>query len=173
MLTVFRKWFLLTAISAVALGCLELPAHGQESEKSEEGEAIHIVGLFLGATTKFQEQEEATSFTLAGEYEYRGADWRKWSVGGVAELIFEDEIEGIVMPLVYYHFTEVFFARTGGGLEIGRGEDESERETHFIFRVGVGYEFPVGGFSIVPSVDFDAIRSDPAAVYGVVLAKEL
>jgi len=149
-------------------------ARAQESEESEKGETIRAVGLFLGATTSFLDSSpDETNFTLAGEYEHRGAGWGKWGLAGVVELIFANEVEAIILPLAYLHFTPAFFARGGMGLEIARGEEDTKREAHFIVRLGLGYEISVGGYKIIPSIDFDAIRSDPATAYGLVFAKDL
>jgi hypothetical protein len=165
------RWALAVMLPVICHVCLGASvAHSQESEESETKQAA---GLFLGATTKFRDAKpDETGFTIAGEYEYRGSGWGKWGVAGVVEFIFMDEIEAIVMPLVYFHFTPEFFVRGGGGLEIGQAEDEAEKEAHFIVRLGAGYEIPVGDFKIIPSIDFDAIRSDPATAYGIVFAKE-
>jgi hypothetical protein len=141
---------------------------------SEESRGINAVGFFLGATTKFKEQTaDETGFTIAGEYEYTPAKWdHKWGFAGVVELIFMDELEGLVLPLVYYHPVEPWFVRTGVGLEYGREEDAVSDSAHLVWRAGVGYDIRVGKTILVPSFDLDFLRSDVSIAYGVVIAKE-
>jgi hypothetical protein len=173
------RWY--AAIAAVfILICFAAPdAFGGNNAVSEgvyaeiEGD-INAVGIFLGATTKFKDRvADETSFTLSFEYERLLAKWgHKWGFAGVVEFIFAEEFEGLIVPLVVNHPTEAWLLRTGVGLEIGREEDE-ERAAHLLWRLGTAYVFPVGnGFSLVPSFDFDAVRSDPAVAYGVVISKE-
>jgi len=155
------------------------PAFGQDHAGSHEagaGEsgAVNTVGLFLGATTKFKEKTpNGTSFTIAGEYEYQPDKGEiKWGVGGVIELVLADELEGIILPVAYYHPMEEWYVRTGLGVEIGREEDSETASAHLLWRMGVGYIFPVGKVLLVPSFDLDLVRSDIAIAYGVVIAKE-
>jgi hypothetical protein len=154
------------------------PAFGQahsESVESDESRGINAVGLFLGATTKFKDSAaDETSFTIAGEYEYLPARWNHvWGFAGVLEVIHADELEALIIPLVYYHPTEDFFIRTGVGLEIAREDDAESTSAFAIWRIGVGYDIRLrNNMILVPSFDLDGIRSDPAIAYGIVIAKE-
>jgi len=155
------------------------PAFGQgDSEshavESHESRDLNAVGLFLGATTKFKDQSNVeTSFTLAAEYEYIPARWNHvWGFAGIVELIFAHELEGIVMPLVYYHPIEDFFIRTGFGLEVARQDDAESASAFAVWRIGVGYDIRLRNVILIPSFDLDGIRSDPAIAYGVVIARE-
>lgn len=143
-------------------------------EPEVESADINVIGFFLGATTKFKNQiPDETSFTVAAEYEYVPAKWdHKWGFGGAVELIFAHELEGLLLPLVYYHPAEEWFVRGGIGLEIGREDDAISGTAHLLVRTGVGYSFPVRYFLLVPSFDFDVVRSDISIAYGVVIAKE-
>ena len=173
------------SITAAATALLVLcgfappPAFGQghsdsHAVESHESRDLNAVGLFLGATTKFKGQSHVeTSFTLAGEYEYIPARWNHvWGFAGLVELIFADELEGIVMPLVYYHFTEDLFVRSGFGVEIARQDDAESASAFAVWRIGVGYDIRLRNVILVPSFDLDGIRSDPAIAYGVVIARE-
>lgn len=146
-------------------------SHAVESHESRD---LNAVGLFLGATTKFKDQaKDETSFTIAGEYEYIPARWNHtWGFAGVVELIFADELEALIIPLVYYHPTEDFFIRSGFGLEIAREEDAESKSVFAIWRIGVGYDIRIRNVILVPSLDVDGIRSNPAIAYGVVIARE-
>ena len=181
-----RSQYILPGYSLAAAAALlilsfiaPLSAFGQDRTGSNnagagESGATNTVGLFLGATTKFKEKSpDETSFTIAGEYEYQPAKGEnKWGVGGLIELIFAHELEGIVLPVVYYHPMEDWFVRTGVGLEIGLEEDAETGSAHLLWRTGVGYIFPVGKALLVPSIDLDLVRSDRSIAYGVVIAKE-
>ena len=105
-------------------------ARGSETESHD----INTVGLFLGATTKFKSKiPDETSFTIAGKYEHRPAKWdHKWGIAGAIELIFTHELEGLLLPMVYYHPTEEWFVRGGIGVEIGREEDAPSSSAHLL-----------------------------------------
>ena len=169
------------AATALLVFCCFVPppsfgqGHSESPEaESEESRNINVYGIFLGATTKFKDEEKnETSFTLAGEYEYLPIRWNQiWGFAGAVELIFADELELLVLPLVYYHPIEDFFIRTGVGLEIAREGDEESASAHAIWRIGVGYDIWYRNIILVPSFDLDGIRSDPAIAYGLVIAKE-
>jgi hypothetical protein len=144
-------------------------------EHEEESRDRNVVGLFLGATTKFKDRApDETGFTIAGEYEFIPAKWdHKWGFAGAIELIFMHELEGLLLPLVFYHPTEHFFVRGGIGLEVGYEEDATSGSAHLLVRTGIGYTIPVGKLLLVPSIDFDVVRTDIALAYGVVIAREL
>ena len=166
--TVLISLFVVASIASDQVSATE------EADTPEESGDINAVGLFVGATTKFKERTaDETGFTIAGEYEYMPAKWGHiWGFAGVIELIFMDELEGLVLPLVYYHPTEAWFVRTGVGLEYGREEDAETGSAHLVWRAGIGYGIPVGKAKLVPSFDLDLVRSDVSIAYGVVIAKE-
>ena len=110
---------------------------------------------------------------MALEYEFLPGRWDQiWGFAGAVEFIFADELEALVLPLVYYHPIEDMFIRTGIGLEYARAEDEESASAHAIWRIGVGYDFWYRNIILVPSFDVDGIRSDPAIAYGLVIGKE-
>jgi hypothetical protein len=160
----------LIALIAVAMTSTALSA--QESNEKSRDE--NVVGLFFGATTKFKDRiSDETGFTIAGEYEYIPAKWdHKWGFAGVIELIFMHELEGILVPLVYYHATENWLVRGGVGFEFGFEEDATSGSASLLVRTGIGYAIPVKNLVLVPSFDFDYVRSDIAIVFGVVIARE-
>ena len=167
-------------VLALALAFVSAPAGEAAAEEPEEAAAgekrdINIVALFLGATTKFKDKvPDETSFTMAGEYEILPSDWgHKWGIGGTIEMIFAHELEGLLIPMVYYHPAETWFVRGGVGLEIGREEDATSGSAYLLVRTGVGYDIPLKRVSLIPSLDFDVVRSDIALVYGVVIAKKI
>ena len=143
-------------------------------ETDAESRDKNVVGLFLGATTKFKDRvPDESGLTVAGEYEYIPAKWdHKWGFAGVIELISMHELEGLLLPLVYYHPTENWFVRGGVGLEVGFEEDATSGSAHLLVRTGTGYTFPVRNILLVPSIDFDIVRTDIALAYGVVIARE-
>jgi len=48
----------------------------------------------------------------------------------------------------------------------------SDAEAKFLFRFGIGYSVELGkGFSIMPNIDIDLVRENPALVFGVGLGK--
>ena len=161
-------------VSVVLIAVALAPGLVVAQETDAESKDINAVGFFLGATTKFKSGiPDETSFTIAGEYEHRPAKWdHKWGIAGAVELIFGHELEGLLLPLVYYHPAEDWFVRGGIGLEVGREEDATSGSAHLLIRTGVGYSFPVRNFLLIPIVDFDIVRSDVSLVYGVVIAKD-
>jgi len=64
-----------------------------------------------------------------------------------------------------YHYTihpyKGFRFTLAPGLEHREGEDE------FLFRAGVGYEFEIGRWSILPEFNIDFVDGEEALVYGV------
>ena len=160
------------SVVLIAVAMASSPAAAQETHT--ESRDKNVVGLFLGATTKFKSKiPDETGFTIAGEYEYIPAKWdHKWGFAGVIELIFMHELEGLLLPLVFYHATDNWFLRGGVGLEVGFEEGATSGSAHLLVRTGTGYSFPVKNFMLVPSIDFDIVRTDIALAYGVVIAKE-
>ncbi len=73
--------------------------------------------------------------------------------------------------VLIYEVTEHIWIRSGPGIEILQEEightGETESKTEFLYRVGAGYSFHFGRFSIDPSVDLDFIRNSTTLVWGV------
>ncbi|MGB5849654.1 MAG: hypothetical protein WBH40_14265, partial [Ignavibacteriaceae bacterium] len=64
--------------------------------------------------------------------------------------------------------TEHLWIRTGPGIEILQEEnehnDETESKTEFLVRIGAGYDFHFGMFTVSPSIDIDFLRSSTTFV---------
>ncbi len=161
-------------------------SHGQAHEAEAEAHQIHRhhIGLFFGGTSNLKKEE--TDFTLGFEYEYRlSKKMARWSIGLIGELIFAHKTEYLLVVPVILRVTDAFFIRVGPGVEWAHHNEENGhgdihaaeaangegRETEFFVRVGIGYGFEVGKFSITPTLDFDFFRSRTAIVWGIAIGK--
>ncbi len=64
---------------------------------------------------------------------------------------------------------ELHFA---AGVELSKESSDAEREVNVAVRIGAGYEFEVGGFSIAPEFNLDLVANEsPAIVYGLAFGK--
>ena len=120
----------------------------------------HHVSLFLGGTTNFQHSE--TDFTVGGDYVFRLPVWKRLiSIGVFGEVILAEHKEGLCGVLVFLHPVGglKFFAAPGASVK----EDAS----HFLFRVGAGYDFHLHALSITPALYTDIIEGHASLAYGI------
>lgn len=157
--------------------------------EEEHGEAHHFhpnhVALFLGGTTHL-EKGTGTYFSLGTDYEYRVSSLV--GIGVIGELIFAEETEYLLALPLFLHMTDSLWFRLAPGFEVahhsenhseGHGEEAHESndndhagsEVLFFIRMGAGYSFHAGGFSIAPTIDLDIFRSRIALVWGISIGK--
>ena len=143
-------------MSTVAFGAA---AAEKEGEKPDQEEASrHRVELFLGDT--HDEGEDAFSVGLAYEYrlnkliglglfwEVETEDFDQWSVG---------------VPLFLHPYRGLRF-------QVAPGIEHKEGDKEFLVRLGVAYEFEMGGsWSLTPEFNVDFVDGEEAAVFGVSL----
>jgi hypothetical protein len=86
---------------------------------------------------------------------------------------------------VILRVTDALFIRVGPGVEWAyHGEENGHgniqaaeaangngRETEFFVRVGIGYGFEIGKFSITPTLDFDFFKGHTTLVWGIAIGK--
>jgi hypothetical protein len=135
----------------------------------------HHAGVLLGGSSLRSE----TGFTIGGDYEYRFTKYV--GLGVQAEHAFGELKETVFAFPVFFHpggglrlATGPGFERFTGELPTGTNEDvheeetEHDQETHFLWRMQVLYDFPVGKrYTITPNIAVDFQSGRQVWVYGV------
>ena len=72
------------------------------------------------------------------------------------------------LPVLYY-MSSNWWLRAAPGIEIVTEEENENTKSHveFLSRIGSGYEFHFGQFSLTPSVNYDFVRNHDALVFGL------
>lgn len=149
--------------------------HHDEHAKqvSHDHHSKHHVAIFNGATTV--SSHEITAYTIGVDYEYRISNLL--GMGVIGELINTESnefvtgisviahpIKGlkfVAAPLIVYcvpHQTDEHHVDT----------HHIEREANLFFRIGAGYDFHLGKFSVGPSINYDFGKAQ-AISYGISL----
>ena len=135
---------------------LQVLAAGEEhAEHRESHYHRHHVGLMLGNTHEEGEDE----FTIGLDYEYRFSQY--FGIGLIGEYVGEDAREGVGMGLLFIHPYKGFRFLAGAGVK------PKAEETKFIWRLGIGYRFPIGNWTIAPEFNVDFTEGRVVEVYGV------
>jgi hypothetical protein len=124
----------LAFLFASLLLLVPLESLAEESEHAEHTEAHyhrHHIGLFLGNTHEEGEDE----FTVGLDYEYRFTQY--FGIGVLLEYVGEDEREGIGLVPLFIH------PYKGFRFMVGPGVKPKAEETKFVWRLGIGYRFPI------------------------------
>ena len=146
------------------------PSKGHSIENHHR---LNELAVFVGGTAKTE--IKGTYFSLGLDYVRLLSFSGKWGAGAFAEVIFTKHPEWVFGALLYFHFYEKFFVRTGPGIEIIKHEEidpecncvHVKSETEFLYRIGVGYSYHKNSLIITPTVDVDLVRSETALVFGV------
>ncbi len=154
------------------------------ADEEDHAEAHHLhlnhLGLLFAGTTGLEEGGE-TYFTLGVDYERRLSE--VWGVGVVGELIFAHKTEYLFVFPAYFHVTEKLWFQAALGFEVAyhHHEEENEgnhgeethtsKETEFLLRIGVGYEFEVEGITITPAIALDVYSGHRSLVWGLSIGK--
>lgn len=130
------------------------------NDANASSDAKHHLGLFVGSTSNFSAHH--TSFSLGSDYEYRISNLL--GVGLLGEMVFAEHKETLVFGSLFVHPIE--------GLKIvfGNGLAFVEDKSHYVFRLGTGYDFHVGSLSVTPTINFDFGDGNSFAVYGITFA---
>jgi hypothetical protein len=151
--------------------------HGEEGEHHGHEYHRNVIGFFVGAT---DEEGHDPELTLGFEYERRLS--QQWGVGAFLE--YADGLRNSVFAVpVYWHPGGGWIVIAAPGVEhhFGRGlvatphkseggVEIDEDETYFLFRLGVAYEFSIGGrWGLAPHIDLDFVEGERVLVYGVSL----
>jgi len=154
----------LAAASGRALAQTESDAHGHSSGDEHAHETVHHrhhVGVVVGGGVHFAEDETRSGAVIALDYEYRVHSLL--GVGAAVEAATGDLREVIVITPVTVHPWRGLRLIAAPGVEIRR-----EEPAEFLFRLGIGYLFDVGRFSIGPELDVDIVQGEPTIVAGMV-----
>jgi len=154
---------------------ISINAQSSEVANSLEENSKHIlhhnhVAIFLGSTTFFKKGE--SHFSVGLDYVYRPNVEEPWAFSIFGEAIFAEHTEYLVGLPVYYSFNNIWWLRAGPGIEIIQEEEyhgaevETKTKVEFLFRIGAGFPFHFGKYTITPSVDFDLVRNNDAIVWG-------
>jgi hypothetical protein len=147
-------------VLSVAVFLLTMPLQVLAAEeKQEEHKESHYhhnhVGLFLGSTHEEGEDE----FTIGLDYEYRFSQYV--GIGVLLEYVGEDDREGVGMVPLFLHPYKGFRWVAAAGVK------PKAEETKFIWRLGIGYRFPIGNWTIAPEFNLDFTEGKTVEVYGV------
>lgn len=132
-----------------------LAAEEHHEEHTESHYHRHHVGLMLGNTHEEGEDE----FTIGLDYEYRFSQY--FGIGLIGEYVGEDAREGVGMGLLFIHPYKGFRFLAGAGVK------PKAEETKFIWRLGIGYRFHMGNWTIAPEFNLDFTEGRTVEVYGV------
>jgi hypothetical protein len=159
--------------AVVAVLLLVLPAaaadesHGTGSEaehaSSRHHDFRHELALFAGGT---DEQGHDTELTLGLEYAYELSP--KIALGPLLEHVGGELRNTILAVPLHWKPAGGLILLAGPGVEYheGRGRGD-EDDTHFLFRLGVGYNFHLGErYSVLPSVNLDLVDGEEVWVWG-------
>jgi len=153
---------------------------GQDGQQADEddSERNHI-SVFVGATTETGDDSE-TSFTLGADYERRLSEF--FGIGALADFALgktkRTALLGVPFfvhptePLEFHAAPAIEFANEPSDGDTGEDSGDSDSETgsttNFAVRLGAGYEFALGRFSIAPEVNIDFVSGESASVvYGL------
>ncbi len=116
---------------ALALILLGINGYAQSHEAAEHDTEEHghlhnhHLGLFVGATSKFE--EGGTYLSMGLEYEYLlDKEHGRWKLGVVGEFIFAHETEYLVAVPIIYNAYKGLYVLAGPGLEWSPHHEEVE-----------------------------------------------
>jgi hypothetical protein len=132
-----------------------LAAEEKHEEDKESHYHLNHIGFFLGVTHEEGEDE----FTLGLDYEYRFSQYA--GIGALLEYVGEDAREGVGMGILFIH------PYKGLRFLVAAGVKPKAEETKFIWRLGIGYRFPIGNWTIAPEFNLDFTEGRTVEVYGV------
>ncbi len=147
-------------VLSVAVFVLTMPLQvmGAEEEHDEDKWSHYHrnhLGLMLGNTHEQGEDE----FTIGLDYEYRFSQYV--GIGVLLEYVGEDAREGVGMVPLFIHPYKGFRFLAAAGVK------PKADETKFIWRLGIGYRFPIGNWTIAPEFNLDFTEGRTVEVYGV------
>jgi hypothetical protein len=150
-----RILILSVAVFALAMPLQVLAAEEEREEHKESHYHRNHVGLFLGNT----HEEHEDDFTVGLDYEYRFSQYI--GIGVLLEFVGEPFREGVGLVPLFIHPYKGFRFIAGAGVKPKKDEEK------FLWRLGVGYRFPIGNWTIAPEFNVDFSEGETAEVYGV------
>ena len=145
-----------------------------EAEHTSETAHQHHIAVFGGATVNLE--KSGAHATIGLDYVFRLSEGRSpFGIGLYGEAILAGHTEWVVGMLAVYYPVDGLWFRTGPGVEFVTEDDEGEGRAEgtlshsgeFLYRVGAGYTFGVGRFTVAPSLDLDIVRAHASLVAGV------
>jgi len=140
------------------------------------GDKKHHVGVFLGATSNIDAKH--TSFTLGLDYVYRIN--HSFGLGFIGDYVITERAETLLMAGVFYYPLSSLKLYVGNGValtteveketqlkESSDSDGEEKVVSHYVFRLGTGYDFHIDDFSVTPTIAWDLINGHSSIVYGL------
>ena len=149
------RTFGLTTILALGVGATSVLA-GENGTGESESLGRNKIEFTIGNT---HAEHGDNAFTFAASYNYRFSE--QASVGVLVEHAF-DPLDSWVVGVPFKLYPGEGWVLTAmPGIELEGGEEEP------LFRIGVGYEFELDGYSLTPEINADYVDSDVAIVLGL------
>jgi len=169
--------------------------HGDVAENEKHGEErggrphhANDFCIFLGATDEHGHDTELTwgidyrrmvakRWAVGGLFDYAGGELRNAILAASVTWLPVGRLQLLVAPGIEFHRRRG--SSSGGCGCDGRAlRDESgghsqidEDATYFVFRLGAGWNFPVGHhYAITPEINLDLVEGERVWVYGLVFA---
>lgn len=129
------------------------------------------VAVFLGAT---DEPGHDPEFTWGLDYKRRIAE--RWAVGALFDHVGGELRNSLIAPsITWWPDLGDFELLAAAGVEFhdgrgGAGEhgERDEDETHFVIRIGSGYNLRIGErYGVIPNVNLDFVDGERVWVYGL------
>jgi hypothetical protein len=151
----FRISTLSVAIVVLITPLQVLAAEEEHAEHTQSHYHRHHLGLLLGNT----HEEGLDEFTIGLDYEYRFSQYI--GIGSLLEYVGEDIREWVGLVPVFIH------PHKGFRFIVAPGIKHKKAENKFLWRLGIGYRFPIGNWTIAPEFNVDFTEGRVVEVYGV------
>ena len=149
------KFFLLIMAFLLSVPLQVLAIEEEHEEHKESLYHFNHIGFFLGNTHEEGENE----FTIGLDYEYRFSQYM--GIGILVEYVGKPDREGVGLVPLFIHPYKGFRFMAGPGIKPKKDEEK------FIWRLGIGYRFPIGNWTIAPEFNLDFTEGRVVEVYGV------
>jgi len=146
-------------VAALLHGPIVAAFAAEPDEGETESHHRHHVAVFLGGGVRDEDHTES-GFVAGLDYEYRLT--HLFGAGLLAEVATGDLRDVIVaFPFALYPWRGLRFV-AAPGMEI-----PDHGDVEFAMRLGVGYQFPIGHFTVGPEFNADLVDGEPTYVIGV------
>jgi opacity protein-like surface antigen len=171
--------FLAAALCAMPTMTLAAEEHG-DAHGDGHSSHLHHVSLTVGAADNGHLDE--TGFSVGAEYRY--ALNERFAIGPMLDYTtYDHENTTLLVAALFWRPDGGRFQLFGGpGVEFVDAEHhaspetpvplasaEDEDDSEFAFRIGAGYDVPLGRFSLTPLISADFIDGHTTWVYGIAL----
>ena len=120
----------------------------------------HHVAVFIGGSDT---EVDGSGFTIGLDYEYRLS--KLFGVGAMVEYADIDHSAWIIgVPFVLHPWK-------GLRLQAMPGVEFIDDHSNFLFRAGIGYDIPVGDWSLTPSFNVDFVSGHENLIFGVAIGR--